>query len=225
MPKQDFLMRLLEQLQGVLPYILDLTKTGDYAEAHAVVDQAVREVAGVSTAGLARLADREILAGLRRDQTLAWDEKAYFLAVLLKEDAAVYEKQADEPRAFRRNLKALHLFIRLFLESEDGAEHTAVIRELLGKLDDYVLPGASYALILRYYETAGDYARAEDVLFTWWENEAEMCAPDAPSAAEAGAAFYERILQKSDAELIAGNLPRAEAEAGRAELLDEIVDE
>ncbi len=222
MPKQDFLMRLLEQLQGVLPYILDLTKTGDYAEAHAVVDQAVREVAGVSTAGLVRLSDREILDGLRRDQTLAWDEKAFFIAVLLKEDAAVYEKQEDEPRSFRRNLKALHLFIWLFLESEDGEEHTAVIRELLDKLDDYILPGPSYALILRYYEAAGDYARAEDTLFDWQENEAEMFNPDAPSSAEAGVAFYERILQKNDEELEAGNLPREEAAAGLVDLLEGI---
>ena len=219
MPKQDFLMRLLEQLQGVLPYILDLTKTGDYAEAHAVVDQAVREVAGVSTSGLVRLSDQEILDGLRRDQTLAWDEKAYFIAVLLKEDAAVYEKQEDETCSFRRNLKALHLFIWLFLESEDGEEHTAVIHELLDKLDDYILPAQSYALMLRYYEAAGDFAQAENTLFEWQENEAEMFDPDAPSSAEAGAAFYERILQKSDEELEAGNLPRAEAEAGLADLL------
>ncbi|NKQ35982.1 MAG: hypothetical protein HF973_10265 [Chloroflexi bacterium] len=222
MPKQDFLMRLLEQLQGVIPYILDLTKTGDYEEAHAVVDQAVRAVAGVSTSGLVRLSDQEILDGLRRDQTLDWDEKAFFIAVLLKEDAAVYEKQEDEPRSFRRNLKALHLFIWLFLETEDGAEHTAVIRELLDKLDDYILPGQSYALILRYHEAAGDYAQAENALFEWQENEAEMFDSDAPSSAEAGAAFYERILQKSDEELEAGNLPRAEAEAGLADLLDGI---
>ncbi len=215
-------MRLLEQMQGALSYILDLTKTGNYAEAHAVVDQAVREVAGVSTAGLARLSDREILDNLRRDQTLAWDEKAYFIAVLLKEDAAVYEKQADEPRSFRRSLKALHLFIRLFLESEDGEEHTAVIRELLDKLDEYILPGQSCALILRYYEAAGDYAQAENILFDWRENEAEIFDPDAPGSAEAGAAFYERILQKSDEELLAGGLPREEAEAGLADLLSGI---
>lgn len=222
MPKQDFLMRLLEQLQGVLPYIFDLTKTGDYTEAHAVVDQAVREVAGVSTSGLVRLSDQEILDGLRRDQTLAWDEKAFFLAVLLKEDAAVYQKQADEPSSLQRNLKALHLFIWLFLESEDGAEHTAVIAELLDELDDYILPPSSYALLLRYYEAAGNYAQAEDTLFEWQENETEIFDPQIPSAAEAGMLFYERILQKSDEELTAGNLPREEAEAGLAELLEGI---
>jgi hypothetical protein len=39
------------------------------------------------------------------------------------------------------------------------------------------------------------------------------------TAVSAGLTFYQQLLEKSDAELDAGNLPRAEVEAGLNELL------
>jgi hypothetical protein len=66
--------------------------------------------------------------------------------------------------------------------------------------------------LLFYYEARGMFAQAEDVLFQWIEiGDAE--------AKQAGAEFYERLLGKSDEELERGDLPRAEVEQGRDELL------
>jgi hypothetical protein len=66
--------------------------------------------------------------------------------------------------------------------------------------------------LFRYYESAGKYSKAEDVLFEALEDSggADWVA--------AGQAFYERLAGKSDAELAAGNLPREELEESREEL-------
>jgi hypothetical protein len=66
--------------------------------------------------------------------------------------------------------------------------------------------------LFRYLEDRALYATAEDALYEWVDRED-------PAAISEGIAFYERLLAKSDAELAQGNLPRAEVEEGRGELL------
>ena len=57
-------------------------------------------------------------------------------------------------------------------------------------------------------------AAAEDILFRLIEFDAEDAA-----VTQVGIAFYETLRGKSDAELIAGNLPRDEVESGFQEWL------
>ena len=77
------------------------------------------------------------------------------------------------------------------------------------------LPRQTLALLMRHYEETGQYAKAEDALFTLLD---EMGADQELVAF--GQAFYERILRRSDAALLAGNLPRKEAEQSRSESLN-----
>jgi hypothetical protein len=66
---------------------------------------------------------------------------------------------------------------------------------------------------MRRYESTGQLAKAEDMLYSILDASA-----DDKGSTEFGAAFYERILRQSDAMLMAGNLPRTEAEEGLQEL-------
>ena len=66
---------------------------------------------------------------------------------------------------------------------------------------------------MQYYEYLGEFGRAEDALFAMLEQE-----PANPALIDFGLAFYERLRRQTDASLEAGNLPRAEVEAGLAEL-------
>ena len=59
----------------------------------------------------------------------------------------------------------------------------------------------------------GRYAQAEDLLYELLE-----AAPGSKQMVVQGVSFYQRLLQKSNQELITGNLPRAEIEEGLAEL-------
>ena len=68
-------------------------------------------------------------------------------------------------------------------------------------------------MLMRHYERIGEFARAEDALFAWWTAE-----PANVELLDFGAAFYQRLLGLKDDTLAAGNLPRAEVQAGLAEL-------
>ena len=69
--------------------------------------------------------------------------------------------------------------------------------------------------LFRYLEERALYATAEDALYEWLDR-------NDPDAITEGIAFYERLLARSDVELADGNLPRAEVEDGRGELLQRI---
>ncbi len=220
MPKQDYLMRLLEQLQGVLPYILDMVKSGNYDEAHGMIDQVCRELLGMGSAGMVRLTDEDILRELKGDATVAWEEKAFFLATILKEDADIYEEQNMEEKSVPRYNTAVLLFIHIALhDPERASEQQNNITEIGTILQEYELPPPTYALLMRYYEMIGDFAQTEDLLYEWLDTDPQFFVPDAPNPAEIGVAFYERLLQKTDVELEQGNLPREEVKTALQELL------
>jgi len=66
---------------------------------------------------------------------------------------------------------------------------------------------------MRHYEATGQFAKAEDALYSILD-----AVGGDPEVVGFGRAFYERILRRSDAALLAGNLPRGEAEQGLDEL-------
>ena len=218
MPKQDYIMRLLEQLQGTLPYILDMVKSGNYVEAHAMIDQVCRELIGVSSTGLVRLKDEDILREIQADATIAWEDKAFYLATLLKEDAEIYWKEDKVEESVARYHTAVLLFIHIALNDKERAdEYSQTITEIATILHDYELPAPTYSALMTFYETIGDFAEAEDFLYEWLDVEP---LDDTLNFVEVGEAFYRRLLQKTDAELEAGNLPREEVEAALQELLE-----
>ena len=221
MPKQDYIMQLIEQLRGVFPYILDMVKSGNYEEAHGMIDQVCRELVGVSSGGLVRLTDADILRELRADATMAWEEKAFYLATLLKEDADIYEEQEMEEQSVPRYNTAVLLCIHVALQDKERAnEYQEAITEITTILEEYELSAQTYATLMTFYETVGDFGKAEDILYEWFDAELEFSGSDDPNPAEIGEAFYQRLLLKTDMELEQGNLPRAEVESGLQDLVD-----
>ena len=87
------------------------------------------------------------------------------------------------------------------------------VEAILASLSESPLPPRTHALLMRHYEQTGQFAKAEDALFSILE-----AAPGDAAVIDFGLAFYDRILRQSDAMLTAGNLPRAEAEQGLREL-------
>lgn len=77
----------------------------------------------------------------------------------------------------------------------------------------YELPADVRRLVWRLYLAAGDLGRAEDVLFALIEDH-----PHYPGLVEEGRAAYGLLLERPDAELEAGGLPRDEVEEALARL-------
>ena len=68
--------------------------------------------------------------------------------------------------------------------------------------------------LMQHYELLGEYGRAEDMLFRLIQFEDQK-----RPVLELPNAFFQRLEGLPDEVLVAGNLPRAEIEAGRREII------
>lgn len=222
MPKQDFLMRMIEQLRGLLPYVLDLVRSGNYSEAHAVIDQAVRQLVGIGTDGLVKLPDETILDRLQADQAAAWDDKCLFLSAMLVEEADILMQEGEEEAAYGRYLKALHLLLFLAqTESEPLPTDDLIpdIDRVVESLADFHLPGETCVRLLGYYEQMGDYTAVENLLFDWLENSPPELVGEA-NPAQTGLEIFQRLLLLPDPALETGGLTREEVQLAIQDLLE-----
>lgn len=221
MPKKDFVMQIIAQLRGLLPYILDLVKAGNYDEAHAVIDQAVREIIGIGTDGLLNLPPGVVLARLQADPAGAWDEKGLFLATVLFEEGEILTRREEEAAAYGRYLYALELLLAVAGDNPEPLPESDLIPDidrLLALLADYHLPAETCVNLMAYYEGMGDFTAVENVLFDWLENTPAELYSQEVDPAQAGMAFFERLLLLPAAELEAGGLTREEVVVAVADL-------
>ncbi len=131
--------------------------------------------------------------------------------MLLKIEGDIYDDQDKNDEAFYRYVKSLYFYIEVALHTPnlDGLNVVNEIEDILNKLEEYELPLKTKSQLFRYYERMGHYDKAEDLLFDIAEAKAESYPMLTP-----GTTFYERLLQKSNADLAAGNFSRDEAKEG-----------
>jgi len=215
MYRDDYIMRMIRQFGQVVTYVLGLRRRRDYALALISTDEALRDRLGLGSDALAERSDGEILALIRfRDRDGLWREEGSYVAALLYAEATIYAERGEADRAATRALLAIQLLAECALGASDPLPPYAPPRaELLALLRDYAIPARTRAALLALCEEQSDFAGAEDQLFHLLDEH-----PDDPDLRAAGLAFYERLLARPDADLVAGGLPRAEAIAGRAEL-------
>ncbi|HEY8600623.1 MAG TPA: DUF6483 family protein [Thermomicrobiales bacterium] len=219
MVKQDYLLRVIEQLgvawAGVLR-LAGLRQGGQYEEAGQSIDQLLRQFLGLNSGALDAVSAAELIGLVRLGRTAAAGdgvvaEKLVLLGALLREQAELHEAQGDTDAAVMSGLKALQMNLVVVVEEGVSDERAVTaVAPLLDKLDEYELPFAIKDLLWRFHEQTGDFAKAEDALFDLLD--------DAPDLVPDGVDFYKRLATLTDADLIAGNLPRDEAAAGLAEL-------
>jgi hypothetical protein len=211
--KDDYIMRIVNQVGHVLSQIISRLSQGDRVEAEEIIAGAYEEFVGVTAEQVATLSAEELLLQLGRGD-MGGLGKLVMLSELLRAEALLFDAQELETEAYERRLKSLALRLELTMGHDlQNAHLDAMIDQLLEELSSYVLPTATVVRVFRYFESSGQFDRAEDVLFELID---EHIADD--NMVEEGLAFYERLLRKSDSELRAGNLPRAEVEESFDEL-------
>ncbi|MCB8944674.1 MAG: hypothetical protein H6658_13075 [Ardenticatenaceae bacterium] len=215
MIRKDYFLRLIEQATKGIRYVLMGAAAGDYAEAHEAVGESLRQLLGLGLGSVANLSDEALLGILQLHHAQDWRERSLVVAALLKTEGDVCGQEGRERAQFNHYLKSLHLLLAASETAVDLPEPIPSVAELVGLLQDYVLPAHSYEALLDYYERTNQLAAGEDVLFTWLEE-----GHGGETAVSAGIAFFQRLTEKSDAELEAGSLPRTEVEAGLTELLE-----
>ena len=216
MIRQDYILRMIEEFMQVLSRIAFLKRGQLWREADGVLDAEFRRLVSAGAEAVSQMSETELLAKLiQGGPTQVVHHKALLLTTLLKEagDLALAQNRLAESRTCY--LKGLNLL----LEALAGAEALALpdfvpkVEVFLNALQDSPLPMDTQARLMQHYERLGEFGKAEDTLFALLEAE-----PNEPRLLEFGITFYQRLKSQSDDSLGAGNLPRAELNAGLAEL-------
>ena len=198
-----------------LSRIRALKKDQRFGEAVSLTNEEFQRIAGLDSESLLRLSETKLLAKLiQSEPAQAVREKMFFLTTLLKEagDIAAAQNRSEDSRVCY--LKGLHLLLDSVArgDASEQPEFVPKIEEFVIALEDAELPMQTRALLMEHYERLGQFAKAEDALFSILDAD-----PENSAVHDFGAAFYERLQRQSDTRLADGNLPRAEVEAGLKE--------
>ena len=216
MIRRDYILRRIEQFVAMLTKIAGLAKAEQWQEAAASVAGEFQRLTGVDGSEVLRMSETELLARLiQGEPTLLVESKAFMLATLLKTsgDLRAAQGRTEESRLYY--LRGLQLLLDTFGRNEitERPDFVPAVEAFLTGWRDAPLPLPTSAMLMHHYERIGEFAKAEDILFGMVES-----APANVELLDFGAAFYRRLLGLNDDALAAGNLPRAEVQAG----LDEI---
>lgn len=211
---QDYIKRMIEQFGTFLLALKRLLAEGRQDEAREQLDLAYREALGLDPQFVRDAPDDYLIlaSGLSRVGDL---DKSVVLADLLSADGEWHELRGDYEVAQRCYFKATNILVEALLRQPFGTsqEYVERIDALADKLEQYDAPFETRERLFRYHERLNKFADAEDDLYNLLD-----AAPDDESLIERGIAFYKRLLQVKDHELLLGGLPRSEVEEGLAEL-------
>jgi len=218
MINKDYILRMAERFGRYLAIIIGLRQSNKHEEALIYIDDLFLQTTGLTT-GFINSASEDMLLNLLSPLGVLNVEKCLWMAMLLKEEANIYENMGQPTESYYRYLKSLFLFIEV--SQRDSAvqelDIDAAISDILNKLAEYELPFKTQERLFRYYEKTGKYAKAEDVLFEMVEAEIEASG-NKEAIIQQGMAFYGQLMKKSAAALQEGNLSREEVEEGLAQL-------
>jgi hypothetical protein len=216
MMNKDYILRIAERFGRTLAIILHLREFNRYEEALITIDEVFLQTVGFMSS-FVNSASEEMLLNLLSPLGVLNVEKCLWIAVLLKEEGDIYVELDKEDESYYRYLKSLFFFLEASQYEDDvkDIDIAAAIEDIVSKLEEYELPLAMKSKLFRYFEKVGRYAKAENLLFEMIEGEEESIDDE---VVEQGLSFYDRLMQKSDADLQVSGLSRKEIEEGLARL-------
>ena len=213
MIRRDYIIRMIEEFAEALARIRALKQQRKHGEAAVLTEEEFKRITGIDSESLLKLTETELLARLIESEAMhAVRVKIFFLTTLLAEagDIAAAEGRLEESRACY--LKGLHLLLDSLARGDafEQPEFVPKVELFVNALDE--MPTQTHALLMEHYERTGQFGKAEDALFGILDGDVNN-----EYAVNFGISFYERLLGHTDVQLIEGNLPRAEVEAGLEE--------
>jgi len=210
MIRRDYLIKLVQELSAVLLRIISLKNRREFAAALYEIDCALERYLRLPPSeALPQNLDR-VLDLCSRDGS-PMSDSLKLLADIFYEQGEVLRLQGND-RHPQAELLALGLYLEAVRTGFVSLDLLQRIDELVQRLGDELLPAPVLRRLFRYLEDRGLYATAEDALYEWIDL-------NDPDALKECVMFYERLSQKSDEELVRGNLPRSEVQEGRAGLI------
>ncbi len=215
MIRRDYILRMIEEFMQVLSRIRSLKRGQLSREAVGLVDREFERLLGGGAAAAAKLNETELLARLiQGEPAQAVHEKTLMLVALFKEAGDLSTKHGNPEEGRSYYIKGIQLLLDVMAQDEPFRypEFVPQVEAFVGALRDGELPLETHVRLMRHYEHVGEFAKAEDCLFSIAD-----AAQRTPGLLELGMGFYHRLEGQSDDKLVAGNLPRSELESGLAE--------
>ncbi|GGJ26235.1 DUF6483 family protein [Paenibacillus hunanensis] len=208
--RKDYLMGMIEDMTSMIAKAFGLKEQKKYTEALWELDDLMRKNFRLNSELVNRMPTNEIIEMFRVGTTVEVDQ-LQGLARMLRAESDIYEASEKPEDAVVRRIKALHLFLYSAVNGADRSllNYPEHVDELLDQLEEYVLPAAVEKLMVEYEEQEGYYDNAADAL-------QRLNELDATEGMATGAAFYERLHLKTDEQLEAGGITRADVEEGRS---------
>jgi tetratricopeptide (TPR) repeat protein len=208
--QRDYLMRMIEQFSVGIARIVFQIENRQFEQARQTMEQAFRSLVGLNANSIHTFSVKDLIAFMAPGGVPDLG-KGIVLSDLLKEEGTLYFAQNEPEQAHRSYVKAMDLLLELWLIDDRNMKEIYIsrIKQLITKLDT---GDKSYAVnnkLMAYYELSGRYAKAEDTLYRLREYR-----PGDEELLEKGMQLYARLLQMNHEDLIAGNLPIAEVQAG-----------
>ncbi len=210
---EDYLMRIISQAIAALATVIGLKKAGKHQEALQAIDQALEQLLGLKSEIIKQLEDKSLLQMLTKEQQLD-AARLGLVADLFKEEGDILAAQKRFAESRISYLRALTYMLETsFDEAYQGSNEIAgKIEELVNSLGVENIPDETLWTLFCHYEQAGAYLKADHTLVEMTSRPA-VGADIQPEVV----AFYERLCQKSAAELALGGIDPAQAQSKLAQ--------
>lgn len=203
---EDYILRMINQAVAFLLKIAGLKRAGAFAEAQQAVDQALELLIGLRAGIVRQLSDKSLLKALTHQGRLNIERLA-LVADLFKEEGDILADQGSLPASRASYLRALALHLESGLDesSPPPADLAEKVEGLVQILGFQSLPDNALWTLFCYYEQAGSLRRASETILLLAERPGlrESIRPEL-------VAFYERLLEKPQGELVAAGMSREE---------------
>ncbi|MFC4779594.1 DUF6483 family protein [Paenibacillus sp. GCM10023252] len=209
--QRDYLMRMISQMTEALGQVMGLRRELKHVEALLVIDELLDKKFRLNGRLIRSLSEEDLISMMTTSGVMEEDNLGA-IALLMKQEAEIYEELGKEEASFALHVKCLQLVMRLSLRDAHPSLMNPVKEAyaLLDVLSPYELPAATKELLMEWYESQGRFDLAENTLYERIRQGGLML-----SEAEA---FYHRLLLQPDERLVGGGLPRAEVIQGLADL-------
>ena len=213
MIKNDFMKEVENTLRLVTEEVDKSIINGDIEKAKERVNKELKALVGIDI-GTVDVFSFNSLEGLISKDMQYNAEKFIAFGCLMKLQGQISNKENNENLKIQYYEKSLEGFYKAFTEDDEiNSKYLDDAVEVAGELSNYDFSLDMDKKILRLYELANKFDKAEDTLFYMLRktnNDGGMILE--------GMRFYNRLKEREPEELSLGNLPIEEVEDGISEL-------
>ena len=217
--EQDYLMRMIMMVRHYIARMIRLKQEQKPKQALLLLERGYEHFFGLSIPILEQMSVDELLNWFEQSGKSTDDVMLGLLEFLEAHvELLLADEQTDKANDWR--VKQMELLLCLYIDQQRDSlvDFVTQSERYIEELVHYHWTADGFERLMRYFEQRQSYAKAEDVLHLWADDElddeldGELVETKTRSErlAVTGTQFYQRLLEKEDVDLFAGELSREE---------------